>query len=134
MKKQTQKTDDASFRNYLNSICLNSLFEHARATMPYEIIIEIMLRYDYLYEDCISFLDKDISFDKNKSLKENLEEALNQLDEEYIKEIMTHLFSKKLVVEMLLECTDKYAREDIIYNQNYWHENKVCGIDHNHVI
>ena len=102
--------------------------------MPYEIIIEIMLRYDYLYDDCISFLDKDISFDKNKPLKENLEEALTQLDEEYIKEIMTHLFSKKLVVDMLLECTDKYAREDIIYNQNYWHENKVCGIDHNHVI
>lgn len=133
MKKQTQKTDDASFRTYLNSICLNSLFEHARATLPYEIIIEIMLRYDYLYEDCISFLDKDISFDKNKPLKENLEEALTLLDEEYIKEIMTHLFSKKLVVDMLLECTDKYAREDIIYNQNYWHENKVCGIDHNHV-
>ena len=133
MKKQTQKTDDASFRTYLNSICLNSLFEHARATMPYEIIIEIMLRYDYLYDDSISFLDKDISFDKNKPLKENLEEALNLLDEEYIKEIMTHLFSKKLVVEMLLECTDKYSREDIIYNQNYWHENKVCGIDHNHV-
>lgn len=133
MKKQIQKTDDASFRTYLNSICLNSLFEHARATMPYEIIIEIMLRYDYLYEDCISFLDKDISFDKNKSLKENLEEALNQLDEEYIKEIMTHLFSKKLVVDMLLKYTDKYAREDLIYNQNFWYENKVCGIDHNHV-
>lgn len=130
MTKKTQPTDDVSFRNYLNSICLNSLFEHARATMLYEIIIEILLRYDYLYDDCITFLDKDISFDKNKSLKENLEDALNELDEEYIKDIMTHLFSKKLVVDMLLECTDQYAREDIIYNQNYWHENKVCGIDH----
>jgi hypothetical protein len=130
MTKKTQPTDDVSFRDYLNSICLNSLFEHARATMLYEIIIEIMLRYDYLYDDCITFLDKDVSFDKNKSLKENLEDALNELDEEYIKDIMTHLFSKKLVVDMLLECTDKYSREDIIYNQNYWHENKVCGIDH----
>ena len=130
MTKKTQPTDDVSFRNYLNSICLNSLFEHARATMLYEIIIEILLRYDYLYDDCITFLDKDISFDKNKSLKENLEDALNELDEEYIKDIMTHLFSKKIVVDMLLECTDQYAREDIIYNQNYWHENKVCGIDH----
>jgi len=46
---------------------------------------------------------------------------------------MTHLFSKKLVVDMLLECTDEYAREDIIYNQNFWHENKVCGIDHSNV-
>jgi hypothetical protein len=133
MTKKTQPTDDVSFRDYLNSICLNSLFEHARATMLYEIIIEIMLRYDYLYDDCITFLDKDISFDKNKSLKENLEDALNELDEEYIKDIMTHLFSKKLVVDMLLECTDEYAREDIIYNQNYWHENKVCGIDHSNV-
>ena len=130
MTKKTQPTDDVSFRDYLNSICLNSLFEHARATMLYEIIIEIMLRYDYLYDDCITFLDKELNFDKNKSLKENLEDALNELDEEYIKDIMTHLFSKKLVVDMLLECTDEYAREDIIYNQNYWHENKVCGIDH----
>lgn len=128
-----QKTDDKSFRDYLNSICLNSLFEHARATMLYEIIIEILLRYDYLYDDCMTFLDKDMIFDKNKSLKENLEDALNELDEEYIKDIMTHLFSKKLVVDMLLECTDEYAREDIIYNQNYWHENKVCGIDHSNL-
>jgi len=130
MTVKTQLTDDVSFRDYLNSICLNSLFEHARATMLYEIIIEIMLRYDYLYNDCITFLDKDMTFDKNKSLRENLEDALNELDEECIKDIMTHLFSKKLVVDMLLECTDEYAREDIIYNQNYWLENKVCGIDH----
>lgn len=133
MTVKIQSTDDVSFRDYLNSICLNSLFEHARATMLYEIIIEIILRYEYLYDDCITFLDKDMSFDKNKSLKENLEDALNELDEEYIKDIMTHLFSKKLVVDMLLECTDEYAREDIIYNQNYWHENKVCGIDHNNI-
>lgn len=126
-----QKTDDQSFRAYLNSICLNSLFEHARATMLSDIIIEIMLRYEYLYDDCIKFIEKGVNNDENKSFKENLEDSLFELDEEYVKEIMTHLFSKKLVVDMLLECTDEYAREDIIYNQNFWRENRVCGIQCN---
>jgi hypothetical protein len=128
MTKKTQPTDDASFRDYLNSLCHNTLFEHARETILPDIIIEIMLRYKNLYQDYISMLADlgiDIDSENKAALKETLETELNNIDENDMKEIMLQLFSKKLVIDMIFECTDQYAREDIIYNQNYWNE----GVD-----
>ena len=128
MTKKTQPTDDVSFRAYLNALCHNTVFEHARETILPDIIIEIMLRYENLYQDYIFLLAElgiDIDSENKASLKETLESELNNIDENDMKEIMLQLFSKKLVIDMILECTDQYAREDIIYNQNYWNE----GVD-----
>ena len=46
MTRKTQPTDDVSFRAYLNALCHNTVFEHARETILPDIIIEIMLRYE----------------------------------------------------------------------------------------
>ena len=133
MKKQTQKTDDASFRTYLNSICLNSLFEHARGLMFPDLIIQIILKHEYMYADCFKSDSIDKSIQPKDYKKELLENSLESIPEEELVELMCELFSKRLMINTIIESTDKYAREDIIYNQNFWHENKVCGIDHNHV-
>ena len=131
MKNNNTKTDDQSFRAYLNSICHNSLFEHASATMLPDLMVEIILRYEHIYADCFFFLGKEIDA-YNDDLKELLETELYAVKEEKIIDLMNHIFSRKQMTDILLECTDEYAREDIIYNQNYWIENKVCGIDHHY--
>lgn len=131
MQDSNIKTDDQSFRKFLNSICHNSLFEHASATMLPDLVIEIILRYEHLYADCFFFLGKKIYVPKD-DLKELLEAELNAVKEETIINLMNHVFSRKQMTDILLECTDESAREDIIYNQKYWIENKVCGIDHHY--
>ena len=131
MQNKNIKTDDQSFRKYLNSICHNSLFEHASATMLPDLVIEIILRYDHLYKDCFFCLGKEVDANRD-DLKDLLERELYAVKEEKIIDLMNHIFSRKQMTDILLECTDEYAREDIIYNQNYWIENKVCGIDHNY--
>jgi hypothetical protein len=65
--------------------------------------------------------------------KELLEKSLERIPEEELVDLMCELFSKRLMINTIIECTDKYAREDIIYNQNFWRENRVCGIDHSNV-
>ena len=133
MTKETQQTDDATFRDYLNSICLNSLFEHARGLMFPDLIIQIILKHEYMYEDCFKSDSMDKSLQPKDYNKELLEKSLERIPEEELVDLMCELFSKRLMINTIIECTDEYAREDIIYNQNYWHENKVCGIDHSNV-
>ena len=128
-----QKTDDKSFRAYLNAICLNSLFEHARGLMFPDLIIQIILKHEYMYEDCFKSDSMDKSLQPKDYNKELLETSLERIPEEELVDLMCELFSKRLMINTIIECTDKYAREDIIYNQNFWRENRVCGIDHSNV-
>ena len=131
MRYSNIKTDDQSFRTFLNSICHNSLFEHASATMLYDIIIEILLRHEYLYTDCFFCLGKEMP-KNHENIKDALEAELFKAGEEEVIKLMNQVFSKKMLIDTFLECTDEEAREGIIYNQNYWIENKVCGIDHHY--
>ena len=63
--------------------------------------------------------------------KKMLAEELNLSEDDEIMNYMSLLFSKRLMINTIIECTDEYAREDIIYNQNFWRENRVCGINLN---
>jgi hypothetical protein len=126
-----QITDDNSFRDYLNAICLNSLFEHARGLMFPDLIIQIILKHEYMYADCFKSDSIDKSIAAKDYNKELLETSLESIPEEELVELMCELFSKRLMINTIIECTDKYAREDIIYNQNFWRENRICGIDLN---
>ncbi len=56
MNNSKIKTDDKSFRTYLNAISACSLFEHASASMLPDIVIEIILKHEYMYSDCFDSL------------------------------------------------------------------------------
>ena len=109
-------TDDKYFREFLNAISMNCLFEHAKANMFSDVIVGIILSHPHLYDDCFSLLGKKIT--KETRTKEFLEKELMNASEESVLELMCNLFSKKMMIDTLIEYTDEYSREDIIENQN----------------
>lgn len=129
MTKQLQTTDDASFRIYLNKLSHCSLFEHAKAIMFPDLLVEIMLTHAYMHDDCVSLMNSDNNADAPKLNQAAFETLLRSKSEEAIRELMCQLFSKHLIISTLLKYTDDYAREDIIYNQDLWNQG-INAIDH----
>ena len=127
MTPTPQATDDASFRIYLNQISRCSLFEHGKANLVSDLLVQIMLRYDYLCADCREVLQSNYQVEAPSLDKADLEALLLSLPEETLTELMCQTFSKQLLINTLLECSDSYAREDIIYNQEFWDK----GLNHN---
>jgi len=131
MTKTTKITDDSSFREYLHSICMNCLIEHAKAILFYEVINEVILENEYLHKDCLFKLTHTKSDLVGKPLKFELTSELNKAEEETIIELIGEVFSKKLIIDTLIEYTDEGAREDLIYNQNEWNKINTCNINYN---
>jgi hypothetical protein len=104
-----------------------------RENLNSEVVVKVILENDDLQNDCITILFNDEMNLPTAFKKKMLAEELNLSEDDEIMNYMSLLFSKRLMINTIIECTDKYAREDIIYNQNFWHENKVCGIDHSNV-
>jgi hypothetical protein len=131
MKNSQIKTDDLSFEKYLNSLDHCSLIEHARENLLDEIIAYVILENDYLHKDCLAFLIKQKLKLPNKMVKPFLAKELNVANEETIIELMVQVFSKKLIIDTLLEYTDEDARIDIIENQNSWNKQIIFDINYN---
>ena len=108
-------TDDHSFKQFLNTLCHNCLTEHVAVNFLPETIAEIIVDTPHLHQECIDYLIENKTREGVK-LSSLLEE---KYDEEII-ELMKFLFSKKLLIEILIQYTDEYAREDIIENQLNW--------------
>jgi hypothetical protein len=119
-------TDDASFRIYLNQISRCSLFEHGKANLVSDLLVQIILRYDHLCADCREVLQSNYQVEAPSSDKAALEALLLNLPEETLTDLMCQTFSKQLLINTLLECSDSYAREDMIYNQEFWDK----GLNH----
>jgi mannitol/fructose-specific phosphotransferase system IIA component (Ntr-type) len=64
-------------------------------------------------------------------VKPFLAKELNVANEETIIELMVQVFSKKLIIDTLLEYTDEDARIDIIENQNSWNKQIIFDINYN---
>ena len=131
MTQKTKQTEDRPFREYLHALCMNCLIEHAQAILFYEVIIEVILKNEYLHKDCLYKLTKVKSDLKDKALKYELTSELNKAEEETIIELIGEVFSKKLIIDTLIEYTDEGAREDLIYNQNEWNKINTCDINYN---
>ena len=111
-------TDDISLKKFLNTLCHNCLTEHVSAVFLPESIAEIILNNVNLHNESIDFLSENSTLE-TKKLTSLLEEA----SDEKIIALMNYLFSKKLLIDSLLEYTDEYAREEIIENQLNWNCN-----------
>ena len=131
MNNSKIKTDDKSFRTYLNAISACSLFEHASASMLPDIVIEIILKHEYMYSDCFDSLLLGRKINSKHDKKKFLQAELEIAEEDLIIELMGQLFSKKLMIDTLIEYSDTYAREDIIFNQDCWDGNFISKIDLN---
>lgn len=125
------KTDDHSFEKYLNSLNICSLIEHLRENILDEIIAYVILENEHLHDDSLAkLLNKKIKLSQ-KMVKPLLKNELEEASEEEIIELMIELFSKKLMIDTLLEYTDEDARKDIIENQNLWNQPNTSQINYN---
>lgn len=131
MKNTTIKTDNLSFENYLSALDICSLIEHMRENILGEIIAYVILENEHLHNDSLTkLLNKKIKLPQ-KMVKPFLKSELEEASEEEIIELMIELFSKKLMIDTLLEYTDEDVRKDIIDNQNAWNKQKILDINYN---
>ena len=131
MQNTKIKTDDISFSLFLSTMDTNALNEIVRENLNSEVVVKVILENDDLQNDCITILFNDEMNLPPAFKKKMLAEELNLSEDDEIMNYMSLLFSKRLMINTIIECTDKYAREDIIYNQNFWREKRVCGINLN---
>ena len=131
MKTTNIKTDNLSFGLYLSKIDHNTLVEHARENMFPGAIIDVILENEHLLDDCITILfKKEISL-PIKLKRSMLSEELALTDADTIIEYMILLFSKKNIINMILEYTDEDARLDIIANQESWKKQNILPTNYN---
>lgn len=122
MKNNEIKTDDKSFRTFLEAQCNNSIVEHVAANMLPDILEEIILKNEYLHADCYELITGVKFQDHYKSLSNELRQLLLKSDETTIRGLMEYTFSKVLMIKTLIEYSDEYARLDIIENQIRWNK------------
>ena len=110
-------TDDASFREYLNGLCHDCLSEHVAANFLPEVITDILLNNEQMRRECAEFL---MGSKNLLSATDELRTVLENSSDEEIIQLMKTLFSKKALIDALMEYTDEGTREDIFLNQEEW--------------
>ena len=125
------KTDDQSFKKFLNSLCHDCILEHARENLLPEIIANVILENQHLHKDSIEIITNSEINAPAFLIEDLLKPLLEKQEDDAIIGLMTELFSKKLIVNTLLEYSDEYARLDIIENQNSWNQPNTQSINYN---
>ena len=114
------KTDDQSFKKFLNALCHDCLIEHARENLLTEVIANVILENQHLHKDSFEIITNSEITAPAFLIEDLLKPLLEKTEADTIIELMIELFSKKLIVKTLIEYSDEYARLDIIENQNSW--------------
>jgi hypothetical protein len=125
------KTDNQSFKKFLNSICHDCLIEHARENLLPEVITHVILENQHLHKDSLETITHSEIEGPALLMKDLLKPLLEKAEDETIVELMIELFSKKLIITTLLDYSDEYARLDIIDNQNSWNKPNTQSINYN---
>jgi hypothetical protein len=125
------KTDDLSFKKFLNALCHECLIEHARENLLPEVITNVILENQYLQKDSFEIITNSEINAPAFFIEELLKPLLEKAEDDTIIELMIELFSKKLIVKTLLEYSDEYARLDMIENQNSWNEPNTQSFNYN---
>jgi hypothetical protein len=125
------KTDDQSFKKFLNSLCHEFILEHARENLLPEVIAHVILENQHLQKDSFEIITNSEINTPAFLIEDLLKPLLKKQEDDAIIELMIELFSKKLIVNTLLEYTDEYARLEIIENQNSWNQPNTTQINYN---
>ncbi len=131
MENTKIKTDDISFGLFLSTMDTNALIEIVRENLNSEVVVKVILENDDLQNDCITILFND---DMNLSpafKKKMLAEELNLSEDDEIMNYMSLLFSKKMMINTILEYSDEGARLDIIETLNSWNPPPPMTINYN---
>jgi hypothetical protein len=114
MKQELPQTDDVSFGLYLSKIDHNTLHQLTINQIKAEDIIDEILKHEYLQIDCLNIICGDDMPLPPKIREEMLKEELLLSDDPTIHLYMDILFSKKIIIDMLVEHTNETGREKII--------------------
>ena len=125
------KTDDLSFKKFLNSLCHDCILEHARENLLPEVIAHVILENQHLHKDSFEIITNSEINAPTFLIEDLLKPLLEKQEDDAIIELMIELFSKKLIVNTLLEYSDDYARLDIIENQTSWNQPNTQSINYN---
>jgi len=125
------KTDDQSFKKFLNSLCHDCILEHARENLLPEVIAHVILENQHLHKDSFEIITNSEINAPTFLIEDLLKPLLEKQEDDAIIELMIELFSKKLIVNTLLEYSDDYARLDIIENQTSWNQPNTQSINYN---
>jgi len=131
MENTKIKTDDISFGLFLSTMDTNALTEIVRENLNSEVVVKVILENDDLQNDCITILFNDEINLPTAFKKKMLVEELNLSEDDEIMNYMSLLFSKKMIINTILEYSDEGARLDIIETLNSWNPPPPMTINYN---
>jgi hypothetical protein len=131
MENTKIKTDDISFGLFLSTMDTNALIEIVRENLNSEVVVKVILENDDLQNDCITILFNDEINLPTAFKKKMLVEELNLSEDDEIMNYMSLLFSKKMIINTILEYSDEGARLDIIETLNSWNPPPPMTINYN---
>jgi len=131
MENTKIKTDDISFGLFLSTMDTNALTEIVRENLNSEVVVKVILENDDLQNDCITILFNDEINLPTAFKKKMLAEELNLSEDDEIMNYMSLLFSKKMIINTILEYSDEGARLDIIETLNSWNPPPPMNINYN---
>ena len=131
MENTKIKTDDISFGLFLSTMDTNALVEIVRENLTSEVVVKVILENDDLQNDCITILFNDEMNLPSAFKKKMLAEELNLSEDDEIMNYMSLLFSKKMIINTILEYSDEGARLDIIETLNSWNPPPPMNINYN---
>ena len=125
------KTDDQSFKKFLNSLCHEFILEHARENLLPKVITHVILENQHLQKDSFEIITNSEINTPVFLIEDLLKPVREKQEDDAVIELMIEVFSKKLIVNTLLEYTDEYTRLEIIENQNSWNQPNTTQINYN---
>jgi len=125
------KTDDQSFKKFLNALSHDCIVQHARENLFSARIAQVIIENQYLQKDSFEMLTNSEIKAPAFLIKEFLKPLLEKQDDATMTELMVALFSKKLMVDTLLKYADEYARLAIIEHQHSWNQPNTSRINYN---
>ena len=94
-------------------------------------MVKVILENDDLQSDCITILFNDEMNLPPAFKKKMLADELNLSEDDEIMNYMSLLFSKKMIINTILEYSDEGARLDIVETLNSWNPPPPMNINYN---
>ena len=113
------KTDDASFRLFLEQLSLEELQGQMRECILEDRLVELLLELEDEYEDYLYIMAGVEMVGEPEDLKPHVEEMFAHADEQDIRWLATNMLCEEFIVDLLLESDDDF-RWDIMRSSKEW--------------
>ncbi len=116
------KTDDVSFRLFLEKLSLEELQGHMRECILEDRLVELLLELEDEYE---AYLYNMVGVElegEPEELKPHVEEMFARADEQDIRWLASNVLCDEFIIELLMESDDDF-RWDIMLSSKDWKPN-----------